>query len=300
MNDSITFNTRHLLVGRWVKVIESGYATPGHYYMVVDTFAYPEGLDSDTKIDGITVAVLGNNGSQTWVQQYTLIPTVGDVVKAITVPGRPEYDGHTCTVAEVGTMVNGLSGAPTLYGEFQSIQKPDDTERFGFFDWEYLKDGATLTVSTPEERDLIHQQQVNAELEDKVRNLTEERDRLQIRLNQMTSNRDNWQADFTTYAERIMQEAIDRGWCDTYESVISDIQSRLIVAVIPQREEEFEVEIEITGSVSFTHSVMVTARSQEDAEEMFNESPSDYVDVEEVLTDHVRYNSWDDTSAEAR
>jgi hypothetical protein len=132
------------------------------------------------------------------------------------------------------------------------------------------------------------------DLQAQVQSLTEERDRWQTRYNDAVVSRDSWRQDFTTYADRILQEAIDRDWCEEYERVMGDIENDLTVASLPEREQEYEVEVEISGNVSTTYTVAVTARSQDDADRMVKEDPSEYFDAEEQLRESIRYNGFDD------
>jgi hypothetical protein len=86
----------------------------------------------------------------------TTLPNVGDTVKAVTVPGMPEYNGKTCVLNHVGTYGN---GEPYLRGEFQSRQKPDDTINFEFSEWEAIPGripvGATVRCTTEAPSNLI-------------------------------------------------------------------------------------------------------------------------------------------------
>jgi hypothetical protein len=60
----------------------------------------------------------------------------------------------------------------------------------------------------------------------------------------------------------------------------------------------FRVEVEVTGTHTTTHTVEVEASSSDEAYELVDESPSDYFDPDEVMTDAVRYDSWDDIQTE--
>jgi len=224
------------------------------------------------------------------------MPTVGQKIIPLPDPapaygdgwfGVPEY--YQDKIGTVTRVFN--SDKPYFSAEFQSQQKPDDTTSYSFYYWKPA-DGHTLTVSSPEGRE--------AELLQQVADLTAERDSLRVDLHTMRQSRDSWASDFHTYAEAVMNEAVERNWCETYEQVMESIQSRLQVAVIPERETEYEVEVEVRGEASTTHTVTVTARSQEEADEMVGENISDYVDVDEILTDYVRYNSWDSTEVDVQ
>lgn len=232
------------------------------------------------------------------------LPNIGD--KVILLPGNygqtdsnewwgvPEY--YRDKVGTVHRIDSPDSTSPIVRVEYQSHQKPDDTISYGSYNWKPA-DGHTLTVSDPDTRDSLIKDEEIARLRTEIDRLEELATSREQTIQRLNTSVTNWTNDFQTYAERIMQEAIERGWCDTYESVMEDIQSRLTVAVIPEREQEYEVEVEITGEASITRTLYVMARSQEDADELVADDISSYIDVEEALSEQVRYNGWDSTDA---
>jgi len=72
--------------------------------------------------------------------------------------------------------------------------------------------------------------------------------------------------DIKTIGERLIDEADQRGWCDEYDKMVDDLNTKLHLD-LPLRNREYEV------SVSFTvhMNVTVTAHTPEDAQSMAND-----------------------------
>lgn len=98
--------------------------------------------------------------------------------------------------------------------------------------------------------------------------------------------------------QRLLQEAEDRGWCDSFDSIIDEVNSQLPFYELPTREEEYEVTVSVSGYIRTTTSVMVMARSQDAANDMVAEDVHSYVDADDVLTDAARNESFDDIECE--
>jgi len=137
------------------------------------------------------------------------------------------------------------------------------------------------------------------DLQEQIDTLKRELERANERVTALSERAGKWERDFNRHAGAVLQEAIDRDWCDEYERVMDGIQNDLEIAVIPQREQEYEIEVEITASASYTTTVTVTARSQEDAEEIVRDDVDSYVDdPESILSNNIRYASIDNVECE--
>lgn len=335
---SITIPTAYTR-GNRVRVL-GGFGIPdqiiGQTAVVVGTYDINEPF---VVMDDPNMPTYGGRNDGSWVirEWERIDPTIGDTVTAVDVPGREDYNGKTAKVTDI-------QSDGCILGEFQSIQKPDDTEMFGFYEWkpiEYvplvgetvrmtgylaidgirttngwfgtvtevnngvwtvtvegtnypsgpgyvfpITDGQTLTVSNAVvETDVVEEPMVPKR----------ELDRANERVEEYAARAGKWERDFSRYATRILQEAVDRGWCEQYEGVMRDIQDDLEIAEIPEREQEFEVEIEMEGTCRVTRTVTVTAKSLDDAIEMVNDDMDSYVNVEEALTEGARWNGWDNT-----
>lgn len=200
-------------------------------------------------------------------------PAVGQIVKAIDVPGMPEYNGQIVTITEV--VHDGR-----VYAEFKSTSKPDDTERLYFYEWlpadEPSVDIAMIPVSDHDRT---------------VENLNAQISRLNERVNTYAS-------DFAIVGDMLKEEAERRGWCGEYDEFVERVNSRTARLELPTREEEYEVTVTVTGTMTHETTVSVMARSQEDANTMVDENMDDYVDADDVLTSAARNRSFDDIECE--
>ena len=112
-----------------------------------------------------------------------------------------------------------------------------------------------------------------------------ELDRANQRVEEYAERAAKWERDFNTYAERIKQEAIDRGWCSNYEDVMESIKTELEVAEIPDREREYEVSWRETYTVTVFRSTTVNAVDAEDAQSQAEEyDMADTYDLRDAIT----------------
>lgn len=99
--------------------------------------------------------------------------------------------------------------------------------------------------------------------------------------------------DIATDAQIISQELIAqadrRGWCEQYDEIITDLNAKLSIISIAERESEREIQVTISGSFSFNAYVKVKATNDETAREMFIDCPTDYADVMELIYEGVRF-----------
>lgn len=100
-----------------------------------------------------------------------------------------------------------------------------------------------------------------------------------------------------TISRLLLQEAENRGWCAEYDEFVDSVNSAIADTgfELEERTQEFEVEyeVEFDGYSFGSGSVMVTAKTQGDAEEMVSENPEDFdIDFEEIALDYIRSNSY--------
>ena len=100
---------------------------------------------------------------------------------------------------------------------------------------------------------------------------------------------------------RLIEEADVRGWCSQFDEIIDEVNDKLPSGwALPNREKEYEVEVQVQGWASTTYTVTVTARSAEDAQSLVDDDPDAFFDADDVLTEHVRYNTFDTLETEVR
>lgn len=93
--------------------------------------------------------------------------------------------------------------------------------------------------------------------------------------------------------ERLNQEAEDRGWCDTFDSIVEEVNSQLPGPfALPTREREYEVTWTQTVTVTVDCSATFTARNADEAADMAREY-EDAVDTESIIA-AVRYGNYEE------
>lgn len=103
--------------------------------------------------------------------------------------------------------------------------------------------------------------------------------------------------DDMAHIEEVLQQAKeDNGWCDEgWNKYASRVNSGLRGSwEFDLAEEEFELTIEVTGTMRATVTTTITATSEEAAWEIFDNDPDSYIDVDEALTEAASSESFDD------
>jgi hypothetical protein len=268
------------------------------------------------------------------------IPAVGDTVIAVVVPAIARLSGHQARVTDV-THVRG--DRIQIRGEFQSHQKPDDTESFVFEEWTPLAPNLAEWVPTVGDRvnvtgylsddgivDVAAQPGLVTRVDDgvwsvhvaaighivsgpgyvmpldghtmtvssddgRVATLERELARANERVEEYGARAAKWERDFNRYAERVMQEAIDRDWCSEYERVVDSIRYDLEIAEIPDRDEEVDIEWEETYTVTVRRSATVTLKhgyDSDDVDEAARSRNSDDDAASSEIIDAVRNGNY--------
>jgi hypothetical protein len=88
------------------------------------------------------------------------------------------------------------------------------------------------------------------------------------------------QADFTTFAEMLLEEAENRGWCSDYERFATNVNAKLLHNEVPHRTRQYTVTNTYTVTVSYT----VETRDEDYA--------IDYVQ-NNISAPAFRCNTWD-------
>jgi hypothetical protein len=218
-----------------------------------------------------------------------IMPVVGNKIKAVRIPlitGTESdefnnYTGQIVTITRIeqrtwsddGTASNTMT---VPYGRF--LMNGGGTQEFFMAEWEPVYEDTAETPADPEltedQRTIAALKTTIGDLQDMIRKLTHDIE--------------------VVIGETINEEADNRGWCDMFDSLVIAVNNRLTgSARLPERMQEFEVDREVSGIVSTIHTVMVMARSQDDADEMVDDCPSDYFDAESVLSDYLSWNSFD-------
>lgn len=213
-----------------------------------------------------------------YTTEWHIVPKIGDKVRATAGLGDSHYYGKTCTVTQVVPNEVGV----IVRGEFQSLQKPDDTILLGFSEWEPADE-----VKPSEETGII------TDLQAQVRRLTEEVEAQKVAYNDMVRQRDGWRDDFHHQANSLLEEAERRGWCGEYEEFCDNVDQGLRFGEMPRREKEYEVSWIATVIVQVPMTRTYTARDEESAEE---QAQDDYCATPESqdIIDAIRAGNWEE------
>lgn len=151
------------------------------------------------------------------------------------------------------------SGRQIITAEFQSRMKPDDTIAWDFYEWKPA-DGHTLTVSTDDG--------VRAAAQEEIETLRRELARANERVEEFRRRESLMRSDWTAYTSRIMEEANERDWCGEYDRIMEEIQGSLNILVIPERDEDVDIEWEETYTVTDKRSGTARLHSGYDSDDI--------------------------------
>ena len=261
--------------GKTCTIIESYTATTGEPRYRV---RWDAPIDRDLLQSNIDAHLL----SPILVERLSVLsvpPAVGARVRGYEIPGFTGYEGQEVVVTEVNGSV--------AFAEFKSIQKPDDTVLLGFKEYEVVSveapEEVVAAVETADDRR-------HAELQAKITELEADTSRMSSRIN-------SYCEDIDTIGRLLLEEAERRDWCSDYDDFVEAVNGALNVAVLPVREQEFEIVMRGTATVCWSRNVMVTARNEEDAVSMVEDDPSLYVDIDDEATAAIEFG-WDANEVE--
>ena len=226
-----------------------------------------------------------------------VMPVVGNTIKAVRIPlvtgtSADEYNNYTgqiLAISRIGQRTwseNGETHTDVTVPYANFLMKDGGTQEMFISEWAPIFEGtetpAEPASEAPAEPELAEDQRTIARLNTAIANLREEIRRLTHDIE-------------VVIGETINNEAEHRGWCEQFDNIVENVNARLTGgARLPERVQEFDVEVTVTGTLSTYYTVRVSAKSQDDAETMVSESPSDYFDADEVLTDYAHSTSFDD------
>ena len=222
-----------------------------------------------------------------------VMPVVGNTIKAVRIPlvtgtsadEHNNYTGQIVTISRIGERTwieNGETHADVTVPYARFLMEDGGTQEMFISEWTPVFEG----TETPAEPELTEDQRTIARLNAVISDL-------QGHIRRLTHDIE------VVIGETINNEAEHRGWCEQFDNIVENVNARLTgSARLPQRTQTFEVEVTVEGTISTCYTVCVSAKSQDDADTMVIESPYDYFDADDVLTDYARFNSFDNVEVE--
>jgi hypothetical protein len=198
----------------------------------------------------------------------------------------PESDWHgrECTYQHPDT-----NQQSDVVSHYVSYEEPEKLREGRWITTRYLE--LVEQVQTDEYADMS--------LEEQVAVLTEEL--YQVSRSYVAANtyRDRLQRDIDFFTETMRDVKDVQGWCDEgTNDIIEQLNNGFDVHYIEPYQQEFEVEYEITASISTSGTVTVMASSQDAANEFFADDPDSYITPEDIATEALTYGGWDHCEVE--
>jgi hypothetical protein len=97
-------------------------------------------------------------------------------------------------------------------------------------------------------------------------------------------------SDCGILSDELIGQANERGWCEVYDRIVSNVNNAMQVVQIREREQEWEIQVTISGRFAFNSPVVVTAASREQAVENINDDLHSYIDVDDAVSEYIKYN----------
>ena len=230
--------------------------------------------------------------------QIAFVPMIGDKILVGSEPGFPsEYvwsrhnslndaqsiEDRTVMVTDVAWVYGDdySQGSVVVTGEVKSRQKPDDTEQVKLampgrstrLPWTF----AESVVVSPES-------ETRATLFHEFHNVS-------VRLWEETRMKRDYSSDIDLIGTMLVEEANSRGWCSEYDYFVDKFNSDSKVATIDPREKEYDVTVDVTVTMTVPITICVTARSEEDAEQIVNDDASSYIH-DSTVESEVHGGDW--------
>lgn len=266
--------------GKTCTIVDSYTATTGglRYRVRWDDPALRDALQSSIGADLLTPILVER------LSVLSVPPAVGARVRGYEIPGFAGYEGQEVVVKELtGTLA---------FAEFKSLQKPDDTVLLGFGAYEVVFVEEVQPVRPSQETALIGEMRDEiAALKAKITELETDNSRTNMRAN-------TYCEDIATIGRLLLEEAERRGWCADYDDFVESINGNLTLAELPVREQEFEIVVRGTATISWSRHVTVTAKNEDEAISMVEDDPSEYMNLDEEATESASYNGFDTNEVE--
>lgn len=257
---------------------------------------------------------------------YTRIPKVGEKVIAVKVPGMAEYEGKVGTVADPERQSWGeralqagkidRDGRPRLYVTFG-----DSTSPLWATEWRETEP-STDSVEEPVEKPLVKaaREAVSSMSEATVNVLSrvETAEQLAVEFARLAGSVDEaasrdrrlreeiaaLRSDIKIIGETVRDQAVERDWCEEYETIRGQVARKMSVhgsyvwEESSSREQDYEISIEVPITARATKMITITAASEEEALEKAKEEAADYVDSDDI--DHYSIDwDWDNAEVES-
>lgn len=132
-----------------------------------------------------------------------------------------------------------------------------------------------------------------------------------VRITSLTSDLAQFRADYEAYkrkvaddwdklSDELIEEANTRGYCGVYDDLIEKVNGIITTGQLKTRERTFTLEYGVTTTITAIIEVEVTARSWEEARDLFEDCPSDYYDFAQTMTDEIYNGGGDDVEYSMR
>lgn len=247
------------------------------------------------------------------VQNQEETVQIGDVIRPIYIPSvtgysygsdRDHYYTGEYVVVDVRNdhaypLPDGSEGVGTV-AFIEVNQNFNATARKAFTspisgDFRYYVSHFTILGRTSGADDLTADPVVELTEHEKEIERLKEINRVQMtRLNEMYANEEHNSQVLSENFRRLKHE---HGWCDEANRVAQGIVNDFKGGLTIEAEEEYEVEVQVNASFQYTTTITVMAASREEAEQLFSDSPSDFVD-EYSLNEAHSYEGWTDIEYE--
>lgn len=119
----------------------------------------------------------------------------------------------------------------------------------------------------------------------------------QSRYNATKERIDRLHTQFDYLCEVITETAEEAGYCDEYDKVVDEVNSRMSAKGysmgLTRRERDYEVDVSFSATVYINTTIVVRASSEEEAHDYVQDNPSDFMDMRELVENEITYNEPD-------
>ena len=269
--------------GQTCTIVESYTATTGElrYRVRWDDLVQRDLLQNTINADLLTPIIVER------LSVFSVPPAVGARVRGYEIPGFTGYEGQEVVVKELTETL--------AFAEFKSLQKPDDTVLLGFGAYEVVSVEASKEASEETWWPVRPSQETRliGEMRDEITALKAKITELETDNSRTNMRANTYCEDIATIGRLLLEEAERRGWCADFDDFVESVNGALTLAELPVRQEEFEIVVRGTATISWSRNVTVTAKNEEEAISMVENDPSEYMDLDEEATESASYNGFD-------
>lgn len=113
----------------------------------------------------------------------------------------------------------------------------------------------------------------------------EEYEAAQLQIKELGGLNERMLKDFNTISAALLEEALEREWCDQYDEFVDNINNSTSTLKLDNIKKQYTVHVLVTRKLTQMVTVDIEAKSEDDARENVEYDPTDWIDIDDSIWD---------------